>query len=258
MDEPAGHRAGADVRDRDAPVFGDEDVVQRDAETAGAAHTQSVPVVEDFGVLGGGGEIAGDLGAVRVLAADAENEPFCVAAGAGEAVAAGDAPAAGRRDADAAGDDAGGGERLLVITPDVELGAFREASDDPLKLGQHAISPGAGGAALGEDLDGLEEEADGGLVAAEATGLEEAEEAGAAEVLDRFAGDVAGGGGRVLAGTQAGMRARARMSEEVGEVMCAAGLEVPALRDAEPREIDDERLFVHQCALSGTRRALWS
>jgi hypothetical protein len=48
----------------------------------------------------------------------------------------------------------------------------------------------------------LEEESDGGLVAAEATGLEEAEEAGAAEVLDRFARDIAGRGGRRLAGAQ--------------------------------------------------------
>src|SRR5262249_56570009 len=61
-----------------------------------------------------------------------------------------------------------------------------------------------GGAALGEDLDGLEEESDGGLVAAEATGLEETEEAGSTEVLDRFAGNVAGGGGRGLAGAQGG------------------------------------------------------
>jgi hypothetical protein len=63
---------------------------------------------------------------------------------------------------------------------------LRQAGDDPFEFRQHAVDPGAGGAAFREDIDDLEEDADRGLVAAETTRLQQTEDAGAAEIVDRF------------------------------------------------------------------------
>lgn len=54
-----------------------------------AAHAERVPIVEDFGILDGDREMAGDVAAVWILAAGSENEPFRVAPGVGGLVSAG-------------------------------------------------------------------------------------------------------------------------------------------------------------------------
>ena len=66
-------------------------------------------------------------------------------------------------------------------------------------LAQHGVDPGGRRASGGQFLDDAREQAEAELVAAEAARLQHAQDAGAMIAVDRFARDVAGGGGGGLA-----------------------------------------------------------
>ena len=68
-------------------MLGDEDIAQNQAATAGAAHAEGVPVVDDFDVGHRHGQQAWLLVARCILAARADNGPLGVQAAARERIA---------------------------------------------------------------------------------------------------------------------------------------------------------------------------
>src|SRR4029077_5469992 len=127
-------------------------------------------------------EIAGFLTAGSVLTSRADDNPSRMAAAAGECVPSVHTPATRYGHANRARNNGACGKGLGVIAPDVDLPTLRQAGDDPFEFAQHAVNPRAGGTPLGEDLNGFEEHAERSLVAAEASRLQQSEDARTVEI----------------------------------------------------------------------------
>lgn len=145
-----------------------EDVTQHQAEAAGAPHPHRMPVVEDLGLAQGDDEVAGFFLAPRlVLTARANDRPLRMPATARERLAAGEPPAALRPGGHVVGNDGSDGERVLVVAPDVDLPLLRQAGDDPLQFGEHAVDPSGGRTAAGENFNSLQEDTHRSLMPSE-------------------------------------------------------------------------------------------
>jgi len=87
-------------------------------------------------------------------------------------------PAAGHPPRRLARRQRGRGDGFGILAPDIDLRLLGILGDDPLVLGQHGIDPGRGCAAIGQLLDDAGEQAEPALRAAEALGLQDAQDAG--------------------------------------------------------------------------------
>src|SRR5205823_4283839 len=83
--------------------------------------------------------------------------------------------------------------RVRVVAPHVDLRLFGVGGDDPLVLAEHGIDPGRGGAAIGQFLDNLREQAEAALQPAEPLRLQDLQDAGLVVFGDRLGRHVAAG-----------------------------------------------------------------
>jgi hypothetical protein len=177
------------------------------SSTAGAGEPQDLPIIDDLN-LGERHQQVGDVPRIAELAEKgAEDRPLRIIAAARKGIAPGEAPSAGDGLGGGARRQRGRGDGVRVFAPHVDLRRFRIAGDDPLVLGQYGIDPGRGGAAIGQLLDDLREQAEAALQAAEPLRLQELQDAGRVVFSDRLGRHVAGRrGGRSALGEKRDQR----------------------------------------------------
>ncbi len=103
---------------------------------------------------------------------------------AGERVASGKPPTACDTPRGGARRQRRRGDRQRIVAPHVDLRLLGIGRDDPLMLGQHGVDPGRRGAAIGQFLDDPREQAEAPLPAAEAAGLQDAQDAASVIIGD--------------------------------------------------------------------------
>ena len=191
MHERARRRPGEEIANHDAAVLRHKNIAHNERLAAGSGEPQHLPIVEDLG-LGKRHEQISDRARVADLAEkDAEDRPLRMVAAARKAVMPAEPPAAwdGRRGG--AGGERGRSDRVRIVAPHIDLRLFGIGGDDPLVLAEHGIDPGRGGAAIGQFLDNLREQAEAALQPAKPPGLQDLKDAGVVVFGDRLGGHAA-------------------------------------------------------------------